>query len=55
MQLVYIGPHDSVMVPLPYGGQVEVKRGKEATLPDSLSESLLKQTTNWERSKGGDK
>jgi hypothetical protein len=49
MKLIYIGPHDAVTVPLPYGGAVEVKHGESANLPNSLAEKLLIQEDNWKK------
>lgn len=48
MKLTYIGGHDAVVVPLPYGGEVEVERGGVVEVPDSLGESLLEQESNWQ-------
>lgn len=53
MKLIYTGPHDSVTVPLPYGGAVEVKRSTTANLPNSLAERLLKQEANWKKHQPG--
>ena len=55
MKIVYIGPHEGVIVPLPLGGEITAKHGEEVTLPDSLAVRLLEQTTNWEKPKGGAK
>ena len=55
MKLVYVGPHDTVTVPLPYGGAVEVKHGEAADLPNSLAERLLEQPDNWEKPKAAPK
>lgn len=49
MKLKYIGPHDAVEVPLPFGGFITVKNGEVKDLPDSLSEGLLEQKDNWKK------
>ena len=47
-RLVYIGIHDSVDVPLPYGGSVRAKRdGDPIEVGNSLGERLLEQPKNW--------
>lgn len=48
MKLTYIGGHDAVVVPLPYGGEVEVAQGGIVEVPDSLGERLLEQESNWQ-------
>lgn len=55
MKLIYVGPFDAVKVPLPTGGEIEAKHGKEVNLPDSLAVKLLEQPDNWEKPKGGTK
>jgi hypothetical protein len=47
-RVVYRGPHDGVVLPLPYGGEVECKRGEAVDVPDSLAPSLLEQESNWQ-------
>lgn len=52
MKLTYVGPFDSVIVPLPTGGQPEVARGHDIDIPDSFAERLLEQPSNWQRAGG---
>lgn len=49
MRLTYVGPFDSVIVPLPTGGAPEVERGQDIDIPDSHAERLLEQPSNWQR------
>lgn len=53
MKLTYIGPHDSVTVPLPSGAAPEAVRGGDIDVPDEIGKSLLEQTTNWTPAKSG--
>ena len=47
MQVKYIGAHDAVSIPLPYGGAITVKHGETVNVPDSIGPSLIEQTENW--------
>ena len=48
MKVIYIGPHDGVLLPLPDGREASVDRGGVIDVPDEFGGRLLEQKTNWE-------
>lgn len=47
MKLVYQGPHDAVVVPLPGGGEALVERDGLLDTTDTHGASLREQEGNW--------
>lgn len=47
MKLMYIGAHDAVVVPLPFGAEVHCDRGGTIDVPDEMAALLLEQEANW--------
>ena len=47
-EVVYVGRHDGVYLPLESGGEIEVLKHQNVKVPDSMLEDLLAQPDNWE-------
>lgn len=49
MKLIYIGPHDGIVVPLPGGRFVRASRLGTIEVPANVGDSLLRQGSNWRK------
>ena len=49
MKIRYIGTHQEVTIPLPFGGEATCKKNKVVEVPDSLGKQLLDQPTNFKK------
>ena len=47
MKVVYIGPHDRVVLPMPGGREREVVRLQQIDVPGDVGAALLEQPGNW--------
>jgi hypothetical protein len=49
MKLIYTGPHGSVTVPMPLGGEQNAQWGEVFETSEEHAAQLLEQEANWKR------
>ena len=49
VDLIYVGRHGAVSVPMPLGGDVTVTWGETFTTTEEHAGALLQQPDNWKR------